>query len=63
MFYEITHLNSFMNALSKSPYVIDIRIKYGTGKGSGKHNERSYEPNNIKILTNYEAVDKGGFNT
>ncbi|KAL8747440.1 MAG: hypothetical protein Q9190_000701 [Brigantiaea leucoxantha] len=63
MFHEITHLDSFMNAPSKSPYVDDVKIKYGTGKGSGRHNERSYGPNNIKILANYEAVGKGGFYT
>lgn len=63
MFHEITHLNSFMNAPSKSPYIDDVRVKYGSGKGSGRHNERSYGPNDIKILANYEAVNKGGFYT
>lgn len=63
MMHEATHLDSFVNAPDKSPYVDDVRIKYGTGKGSGRHNERSYGPNNIKILANYEAVDKGGFYT
>lgn len=58
VFHDITHLNYFLNASEKSPFV---RIRYGTGKKIT--NTASYGPENIKILANYEAVGKGGFYT
>ena len=61
LFHEMTHLNYFVNAPDKSPYVDDVRIKYGSGKG--KKNELCYGPENVKILANYEAVGKGGYYT
>lgn len=61
LFHEITHLNYFMNAPKESPYVDDVKIAYGSGKGA--KNVASYGPENIKILANYEAVGKGGFYT
>jgi hypothetical protein len=61
VFHEITHLNYFMNAPDKSPYVDDVKIQHGSGKG--QVNDLCYGPSNIKILANYEAVGKGGFYT
>ena len=61
LFHEITHLNYFMNAPDKSPYVEEARIVWGSGKV--KENQLAYGPDYIKILANYEAVGKGGFYT
>ena len=61
LFHEMTHLNYFMNAPDKSPYVEEARLQWGSGKG--RKNQLAYGPENIKILANYEAVGKGGFYT
>lgn len=61
VFHEITHLNYFMNAPGKSPYVDDLEIPFGAKKR--RTYIPGYGPKMIKILANYEAVDKGGFFT
>ena len=61
LFHEMTHLDYFVNVPTKSPYIDDIRIKYGVGKAV--QNKLTYGPDRIKILSNYEAVGKGGFFT
>ena len=61
LFHEMTHLNYFVNAPDSSPYVDDVKIKFGPVKG--RKNELCYGPEHVKILANYEAVGKGGFYT
>lgn len=61
LFHEMTHLYYFMNSPDKSPYVDDVRIKYGTGKN--RVNEFAYGPTFLKILANYKAVGTGGYFT
>ncbi|KAL8731232.1 MAG: hypothetical protein Q9181_004375 [Wetmoreana brouardii] len=61
LFHEITHLNYFMIAPDKVPYVNDVRIEYRIGMV--KESELCYGPNFVKVLANYEAVGKGGYFT
>lgn len=61
VFHEITHLNYFMNAPDKSPYVDDLQVPFGPK--ARRTYKPGYGPENIKIIANYEAVNKGGFYT
>jgi hypothetical protein len=61
VFHEITHLNYFMNAPDKSPYVDDLEIPFGPK--SRRTYYAGYGPERIKNIANYEAVNKGGFYT
>jgi hypothetical protein len=61
VFHEITHLNYFMNAPDKSPYVDDLEIPFGPK--TRRTYLPGYGPERIKIIANYEAINKGGFFT
>ena len=61
LLYEMTHLNYFVNAPDKSPYVDDVKIRWKEGKKN--YNLATYGPERIKMLANYEAIKKGGFYT
>lgn len=63
LFHEITHLDYFVNAPSKSPVVDDVKIKVKYKNKRNPSIDTSYGPTNIKILANYEAVGKGGYFT
>lgn len=63
VFHEITHLAYFMNAPEQSPYVKDVRISYKENGKRGETSGASYGPERVKILANYERVEKGGFYT
>lgn len=61
LFHEMTHLNFFMSAPDKSPYVDDVRM--GWKEEENRFSLVTYGPERIKMLANYEAVKKGGFFT
>jgi len=61
VFHEVTHLNYFMNAPDKSPFVDDLQIPFGPK--TKRTYTAAYGPENIKIVANYEAANKGGFYT
>ncbi|KAL9106051.1 MAG: hypothetical protein Q9227_008894 [Pyrenula ochraceoflavens] len=60
-FHEITHQPYFMDEPGSAPFVDDLKISYGKGKQQRK--DVCYGPDNIKILANYEAKNKGGYYT
>ena len=64
MFHEMTHMNYFMNAPKKSPIIDDVQIDFrgttGTGRRTDVKNAPCYGPELVKILANYEAVNRGG---
>ena len=52
-FHEITHLNYFMNAPKKSPFVDDALITYKSGSLTVE--EGAYGPYNVKVLRNFRG--------
>ncbi|KAF2247313.1 hypothetical protein BU26DRAFT_566298 [Trematosphaeria pertusa] len=52
-FHEITHLNYFMNAPKKSPFIDDARITYKSGSSPAE--EGAYGPYNVKVLRNFRG--------
>ncbi|KAF2012502.1 hypothetical protein BU24DRAFT_352076, partial [Aaosphaeria arxii CBS 175.79] len=52
-FHEITHLNYFMNAPEKSPFIDDALITYKSKEGTVE--EGAYGPYNVKVLRNFRG--------
>ena len=60
-FREVTHLDYFMNAPDKSPYVSDTKFSYKLG--GIKNDVEGYGPFNAKVLRNYVTKNRIGYYT